>query len=380
MHSKIIAIRTALNEKFLERSNVIDGLLSAVLAKQHILLLGPPGTAKTALAQEFSNCIDGASYFQWLLTKFSTPEELFGPISLAGLKNDRVRRITDGKMPEASFAMLDEIFKANSAILNSILTLINERKFHNDGIAVDCPLVSVIGASNELPEGEELEALFDRFLVRYWISYLDDPSNVRNVLSHSTTRVAVPSITVAELEAASDEVAKMDVPDSIFDAILLIKQRSEDAGFRSSDRRWKQAMGLLKAHSWLNGDQEVTEDSLELLADVMWREPKDRAQLASIIGTVGNPLNIRATENLDAAVEIVDEVGVLVNPNDADDKAEWMKKASLADTRLTQIIGDLEEMVTKNPKRNLRRVRSVINKVTKMKADIAKKVTDAYGI
>jgi MoxR-like ATPase len=115
-----------------------------------------------ALAQAF-----GGVYFERLLTKFSTPEELFGPISLKALEQDKFQRVLTGKLPEAQFAFVDEIFKSSSAILNSLLTLINERVFHNDGAAVQCPLVTMFGASNELPEGKELEALFDRFLFRF---------------------------------------------------------------------------------------------------------------------------------------------------------------------------------------------------------------------
>jgi MoxR-like ATPase len=145
---------------------VIDGALAAVLAGEHVLLLGPPCTAKSALARAIAQAFGGA-YFARLLTKFSTPEELFGAISLRALEQDHYARITTGKLPEAEFAFIDEVFKANSAILNALLAVVNERVFHNDGQPVACPLVTMSGASNELPEGKDLEALFDRFLVRF---------------------------------------------------------------------------------------------------------------------------------------------------------------------------------------------------------------------
>src|SRR5512141_409915 len=124
-------IREELAQMFLERSEVIDGALAAVLAGHHVLLIGPPGTAKSMLADELCRRVDGAHYFQWLLTKFSTPEELFGAVSLRALENDDYRRVTTRKLPEAHIAFLDEVFKANSSILNAILSLINERVFHN---------------------------------------------------------------------------------------------------------------------------------------------------------------------------------------------------------------------------------------------------------
>jgi MoxR-like ATPase len=141
-----------------------------VLAGEHVLLLGPPGTAKSALVRAIAQAF-GGTYFERLLTKFSTPEELFGPISLKALEQDRYQRVTAGKLPEAEFAFVDEVFKANSAILNSLLTAMNERLFHNDGAPTQMPLVALFGASNELPEGKELEALFDRFLLRFDVQY-----------------------------------------------------------------------------------------------------------------------------------------------------------------------------------------------------------------
>src|SRR3990172_9223884 len=149
-------IRDELAQTFLERSEVIDGALAALLAGQHVLLIGPPGTAK------------------WLLTKFTTPEELFGAVSLRALENDEYRRVTTHKLPEAHIAFLDEVFKANSSILNSILTLMNERRFHNGRDPIDVPLITLFGASNELPEEDELQALYDRFLLRFVVGYVKE--------------------------------------------------------------------------------------------------------------------------------------------------------------------------------------------------------------
>src|SRR5262249_8007401 len=128
-----LALERDLNSAFAEREREIRGLLLALLAREHVLLLGPAGTGKSALANCACAAIHGATFFQWLLTRFSSPEEMFGPVSLDGLKNDRFRRIPTGKLPEAHVAFLDEIFKANSAVLNSLLTALNERAFDNDG-------------------------------------------------------------------------------------------------------------------------------------------------------------------------------------------------------------------------------------------------------
>src|SRR5690606_26564209 len=149
--AKITEIRNYLNSKYFEREKEIDAILIALLSRQHVLLIGSPGTAKSALASELSKIVKDMGYFQWLLTRFSTPEELFGPLSIKDLEQGVYKRNTTGKLPEAHLAFLDEIFKANSAILNSLLTLINERIFYNNGGVVQSPLISIVGSSNEYP-------------------------------------------------------------------------------------------------------------------------------------------------------------------------------------------------------------------------------------
>ena len=171
---KLQKIRAELQHRFLERHALIDGALAALLASQHVLIIGPPGTAKSMLADELCRRITGAHYFQWLLTKFTTPEELFGAVSLKALEADDYRRVTDNKLPEAHIAFLDEVFKSSSSILNAILSIINERVFHNGKAAAAVPLLTLFGASNELPEDDELLALYDRFLLRFAVDYIQE--------------------------------------------------------------------------------------------------------------------------------------------------------------------------------------------------------------
>lgn len=301
---KIKKLQGEMEDCLIERSAQIEAMLAALVASVHVLLLGPPGTAKSMLARMLCDAIDGADYFEWLLTKFSTPEELFGPISMNGLKNDEYRRITKGKLPEAHVAFIDEIFKANSAILNSLLTLINERKFHNDGDSVAVPLLSCIGASNELPAGEELGALYDRFLLKFWVTHIEDDKAFCDLLA-GTKGNSKPQtkLTLDEIKTLQQGVDSVEVKRDFLNTVREIHHELERAGITASDRRWKAAIKVMKSFALLRGQQEVTNDELEVLADVLWEKPEDRKVVYGVVAPRANPLNLKAVEYLDAAKE-----------------------------------------------------------------------------
>jgi MoxR-like ATPase len=367
-------LRTNLTTHFPERKDVIDGALAAVLAGEHVLLLGPPGTAKSALVRAIAAAF-GGTYFERLLTKFSTPEELFGAISLKALEQDRFARVIAGKLPEADFAFVDEIFKANSAILNSMLTLVNERIFHNDGKPIICPLITMFGASNELPEGKDLEALFDRFLLRFEVGYLLRPANLKLVLT-SPEPVVAPAMSLTDLKKMQVEVAKVAVTDDTVEGLITIRDACKVEGIIASDRRWKKALKLVQAAAYMAGEKKTTPEDLAILVDSLWREPKDRPKVARLVGKLADPVGAQAAEILDAARETANKVQVLK----VEDRKAYIAQAAQA---LEQFQAQQKKlaMLTKSAGR---RAITVIDESTQeigeLHADLARAVSAGLGL
>ncbi len=166
------AIRRELEQRFLAKEEIIRLMMISAIAGEHMVLIGPPGTAKSALIRAFARLID-ARYFEYLLTRFSEPNELFGPVDIQSFRSGSYRRVLTNMLPEAEIVFLDEAFKANSAILNSLLTVLNERRFNNGAQLVKVPLISLFAASNEVPSSDNLDAIFDRFLLRVHSDNLD---------------------------------------------------------------------------------------------------------------------------------------------------------------------------------------------------------------
>jgi MoxR-like ATPase len=216
-----------LENSFFERSEAIKAVARSILAEQHIALLGPPGVGKSMLITAFADRIIDANVFQTLLMKDSTPDEVTGPMSLKGLEEDKIRRNIEDMLPAADFAFLDEIFKANSVVLNSTLGIMNERKFKNDGKLIDCPLITLMAASNELPEEEELAALWDRFCVRLIVNKIKESSNFVAFLKTKVSPQKSAAATFGTLDDIRDEieeVKKVTVSDKILEAMEKIRR------------------------------------------------------------------------------------------------------------------------------------------------------------
>lgn len=359
--SKLEEIKMALNAKFYEREAEVEAILIALLSRQHILMVGPSGTAKSALATELSEMIQGAKYFQWLLTRFSTPEELFGPLSLKDLEQGVYKRNTASKMPEVNLVFLDEIFKANSAILNSLLTIINERIFYNDGLPVQVPLMSVVGASNEYPEeGEGLEALFDRFLLRFEMDYIQEDTNFISMMKDKNQSKQMPTLTLEELKTFQLLVDQVAIEEEVYSALLKIRNELRDEGIRPSDRRFKQSLSVLRARALLQGRQVVLVDDMIILENALWEAVEQKDIVSIIVRRHAQDTVIRALDSIqNEAKEIFDSI---LQDNSAEAGMEATQK-------IKALVADLYKMKGHYEGRDVE-IEALLSKVKLMKEEI----------
>lgn len=366
---KLAEIRQALNANFFERENEVEGMLIALLARQHMLLIGPAGTAKSALSVELAKIVQGTTYFQWLLTKFSTPEELFGPLSLKDLEKGVYKRVTAAKMPEAHLVFLDEIFKANAAILNSILTLINERIFYNDGLPSETPLISVIGASNEYPdEDEELGALFDRFLLRYEVDFIADDKNFIAMMQGTDQVEKMPSITLGQLEQLQRLTDDVIIPDEVYDVLSEIRIELRDEGIRPSDRRFQQSLSVLQARAFIHERKVVQVEDVAILKHVLWETIDQKETVCSIIQ---NYAHDGVTQKLFVIQNEASEVFYTVSH---DPSPELGMEAT---QKMNALVADLKTLKSYNKSRE-KDIDALLNKVTAMQHEMLNRMLEPW--
>ncbi|MFP3080694.1 MAG: AAA family ATPase [Acidilobus sp.] len=266
---------TELESPFVGRHEESLVITLALMTGEHVVLIGEPGTAKSAIARRSADLLS-AKFFKYLLTKFTEPSELFGPLDIKALRQGVYRRITTGKLPEAEIAFLDEIFNANSAVLNSILSIMQERVLYDGYTEIKVPLWTLVGASNRVPEEPELEALYDRFLFRQNVRPLDEESwdsllDASWKLEMGITQAANKVMSTDDIKEINNLMFKVDLS-AVKSKLIRLFMIMNEKELHISDRRKGKILKAIAAHAILEGRLQATESDLIVLK---YTVPKD---------------------------------------------------------------------------------------------------------
>lgn len=382
LQDKIYKLEETAQKYLAERNDIIHGFVLAVASGLNMLLLGEPGVAKTYVLQILSQLmIEPKEFFAWMLTKFSTPEEIYGPLSLKALEEDRFMRNIEGKLPTARLAFIDEIFKANSGILNSLLMILNERKFNNDGKTINVPLLTLICASNEIPEENDgLSAMYDRLTLKYVVKAIHEEANFKKMLEAPIFNEE-RMFSLEEIYQMRDEVQKIKLSDAAYEMFISIKHKLTKEGFKVTDRTYKLSLNILKAEAWYNKHEEVKNVDLEILEHVFWSDPDTKKKIYSAILDIVNPLKNKISELYDDAVSISDELLALPMKT-PEDKTKRVSRGMEVMSKLKDIKSKLKkyknELVA--AERDTTEISSIEKKVDKIQQVVFKDQMSVQGI
>ncbi|WP_019547356.1 AAA family ATPase [Streptomyces sulphureus] len=379
---RLRAITDELSDRFYERADVLRTLVATLLAGQHSFVLGPPGTAKSEMARELTGRIEGAAYWEILLSKFTAPTKMFGPVDVAALTRGEYRQIFDGRATTAHVAFIDEIFKCSAAALNETLGYLNERLYHPEsgGEPIRCPLIGAITASNELPSGEDSAAIYDRLLVRIEVGYLEDPSNFAALVRSAVSRPEPPKRTTVELAALEHAVTRavpaVEVPETIVDAVCTLRAALRRRELVASDRRWRQAVGLLQASAYLDGRPAVGETDLSVLTHVLWDSPSERQTVEREVLQLVNPDAKEALALADTVEELEAQLDAMAGQS-REALSEWVIRE--AHSKLARAGNRLEQL--REEAAGAGRSTAAIDRVTgRQRAVRARLLTEALGV
>ena len=352
-HDRIEKLLANLKQGLYEKDEAIRLALLTAISGESIFFLGAPGCAKSMIARRIKEAFstsdkDGLKYFEYLMNQFSTPEDIFGNISLKALngegenEKEEYKRLTEGFLPQADIAFLDEIWKASPAIQNTLLTIINERKFHNGSKVEDVPLKALFAASNELPaKNEGLEALYDRFILRLVVDFIQDEESFFEMIDDSNSTDFIISendknllISNEDLENWRKQIDKVKLSDAARDVISAIRKEltlqneslsDEDKKngelFEVGDRRWKKIAHILKTSAFLNDRNEVDLMDCSLIENCIWGTEKQQKKAKEIVEKCLKENGIPCDSAIEDIQEQIEEFAVKVDE-------DWFKKVT----------------------------------------------------
>jgi MoxR-like ATPase len=284
------SLESVLNGELVERSGDIRCALLALVAGKTFFMVGEAGIAKSLLARRIHAYVEGGEFFDGDLDRFSKPEDVFGPQSLSALREDRWERNVEGTLVTADWAMLDEFFEASSAMLKAMLRALNEREFRNGTTVLSMPLTTLFCASNEVPTEGRLLPLYDRLLLRRRLRRIQEPGSFVEMLEKRRPDCPEPILTWSEVLKAQADAATVTVPSKVLCAVAEIRRGLAEKGIEPSDRRFFEAMGVVRAAAWLDDCSQAEPAHLAVLGDICWNEPGQIPDVLAAIDAVLEPL------------------------------------------------------------------------------------------
>lgn len=391
---KILKIIDQLNVSYLERENEITMLIIALISSTNAFLHGPAGTGKSQLTEDLSKKIVNSNYFRILMGKTTEPSEIFGPVSLMSMKNDIYKINTENKLPTSQIAFVDEVFKANSAILNSLLTIMNEKLFFNDEVE-EVPLITMIGASNEYIQEDNLIALYDRFLLRWHVNYIQEPSKRVNLFKNfldsrksksklslqtevAATKVEETTITIEELLFLNELCKEVDIPTRVLRTYNTLFITLEKKGILISDRRKNEGLKIIQASALLSNKNVASSEDLENLKYALWNDPKDLPIVIQEIALISNPEKLKYDGYLNSFITLKRDLETIESDKNSQEyHFEKTMKVTEINRQLGHVINEINKILSKTDKRsnNFLKYTSLRNDITAFIDELVNEIT-----
>lgn len=345
--SNVWTLSKHLNNRFFEREAVVDALLTALIAGEHVALYGEPGIAKSAIVDEAMACLN-EPFFSYLMTRFTEPSEVMGEIDINEFKKSARRvRNTAGMLPDVKVAFLDEAFKANSAILNALLKMLNERQFNNGANLVTVPLRTVFLASNEIPTEGNLNALWDRCLLRLAVRGIEDETNFDNYLFAPRYAGARPTVSMNDFLVLQRHAEGLAFSDAAKKAVRSIREKTLEKGIKVSDRRFGKAMNIIRAFAALKGGIEVDDSHVEVCKWIFW----SKLDQIPVVETLVEECCAGWLSGLRAVQASLDSLTAGIKADSNLPFTEKFQKMGVWLPRVNKVRAEIDDLAKKNPSR-----------------------------
>lgn len=368
---KLKEAQKTLNDYFLEREDVIEGLILSLIAKQNVFLLGQASTGKTALSESFIRIVEGEEPFSILVGGFTTPEELFGGLIMDEYVKGNVARNYKNRLPDVRLAFIDELFKANPVFLNTLLGLMHEteRRFFDSGKMIKTPLNMIIGASNELPDEDDgLYPLYDRFGFRFHVKEIKNPDNRKKARLNKVMGIGspdVPKITPQELEQVQLFARFVDIT-KINDVLEEININLRDEGVFPTPRRLEATLKLLQAKAIFEGRNEPIEEDLIIAKNTLWDDPEEIEIVEKVVKKFSQDRVLIELERIEEEAQEIFQYGITRG------RKEEIFEAT---TKLKHLSGELQHLIKKFPERT-KEINELLERVDKAKEQLIEKTLE----